>query len=136
MDLFSRRIVGWAMADHMQTSLAQQALDMAMLQREPAQGLLHHSDQGSQYTSDAYQRSLLAYRCTVSMSRVGNCFDNAAIESFFHTLKTECATQPFATRAQARTAIFEYIEIWYNRTRLHSALDYTSPAEFEQIPRH
>jgi len=136
MDLFSRRIVGWAMADHMQTSLAQQALDMAMLQREPAQGLLHHSDQGSQYTSDAYQRSLLAYRCSVSMSRVGNCFDNAVIESFFHTLKTECATQPFATRAQARTAIFQYIESWYNRRRLHSAIDYLSPAEFEQIPRH
>jgi transposase InsO family protein len=136
MDLFSRRIVGWAMADHMQASLAQRALDMAVLRREPAKGLLHHSDQGSQYTSHAYQRSLLARSCSVSMSRVGNPFDNAAIESFFHTLKTECATQPFATRAQARTAIFEYIEAWYNRRRLHSALAYLSPAEFEQIPRH
>lgn len=136
MDLFSRRVVGWAMADHMQTSLAQQALDMAMLRRDPAQGLLHHSDQGSQYTSEAYQQSMRTHQCEVSMSRVGNCFDNAPIESFFRTLKAECATRQFANRAQARTAIFEYIEAWYNRQRLHSALNYSSPAEFEQIPGH
>lgn len=136
MDLHSRRIVGWAMADHMRSSLAQQALDMAMLRRGPAHGLLHHSDQGSQYTSQPYQQALRAHRCQVSMSRVGNCFDNAPMESFFRSLKAECATQPFVTRAQARTAIFEYIEAWYNRKRLHSALDYTSPAEFERIPRH
>ncbi len=136
MDLHSRRIVGWAMADHTRASLAQQALDMALVRRAPAHGLLHHSDQGSQYTSQPYQQALRAHHCQVSMSRVGNCFDNAPMESFFHSLKTECAAQPFSTRAQARTAIFEYIEGWYNRQRLHSALNYTSPAEFEQIPRH
>lgn len=136
MDLFSRRVVGWAMADHTRTSLVQEAFEMALLCREPTQGLLHHSDQGSQYTSEVYQHVLRAHHCEVSMSRVGNCFDNAPIESFFGTLKAECAKQPFATRAQARTAIFEYIEAWYNRQRLHSALDYRSPAEFEQIPRH
>jgi putative transposase len=136
MDLFSRRVVGWAMADHTQTSLVQEAFEMALLRRQPDQGLLHHSDQGSQYTSEAFQQILRSHHCAVSMSRVGNCYDNAPIESFFGTLKTECARQQFATRAQARTAIFEYIEIWYNRRRLHSALGYTSPAEFEQIPRH
>jgi putative transposase len=136
MDLFSRRVVGWAMADHTRTSLVQEAFEMAVLRREPTRGLLHHSDQGSQYTSEAYQHVLRSHHCEVSMSRVGNCFDNAPIESFFRTLKAECATQQFASRAQAHTAIFEYIEAWYNRTRLHSALDYQSPAEFEQIPRH
>lgn len=136
MDLFSRRVVGWAMADHTQTSLVQEAFEMAVLRRQPDQGLLHHSDQGSQYTSEAFQQILRSQHCCVSMSRVGNCYDNAPIESFFGTLKTECARQQFATHAQARTAIFEYIEIWYNRRRLHSTLDYTSPAEFEQIPRH
>jgi len=136
MDLFSRKVVGWAMADHTRTSLVQAAFEMALLQRQPAQGLLHHSDQGSQYTSEAYQQALAAHHCQVSMSRVGNCYDNAAIESFFGTLKAECARQRFATRTQARTAIFEYIEAWYNRRRLHSALDYVSPSEFEQIPRH
>jgi len=136
MDLFSRRVVGWAMADHTQTSLVQEAFEMALLRRQPDQGLLHHSDQGSQYTSEAFQQILRSHHCAVSMSRVGNCYDNAPIESFFGTLKTECARRQFATRAQARTAIFEYIEIWYNRRRLHSALDYTSPTDFEQIPRH
>ena len=136
MDLFSRRVVGWAMAEHTRTALVQEALEMALLQRAPAPGLLHHSDQGSQYTSEAYQQLLQARHCEVSMSRVGNCFDNAPIESFFRTLKAECARQQFATRAQARTAIFEYIEVWYNRRRLHSALAYLSPAEFESAPRH
>ena len=136
MDLFSRKIVGWAMAEHMETSLVQEALKMAMLRREPSCGLLHHSDQGSQYTSEAFQQSLAAYHCQVSMSSVGNCFDNAAMESFFATLKTECATKQFATRAQARTAIFEYIEAWYNRQRLHSSLGYLSPMEFERISGH
>lgn len=136
MDLYSRRVVGWAMADHTRTSLVQAALEMALLRREPAAGLLHHSDQGSQYTSEAYQQLLRARGCEVSMSRVGNCFDNAPMESFFHSLKEECAPQQFATKAQARSQIFEYIEAWYNRRRLHSALDYHSPAEFESIPRH
>jgi putative transposase len=136
LDLFSRRVVGWAMANHMETSLVQEALEMALWQRHPPQGWMHHSDQGSQYTSEAYQQALAAHDCQVSMSRVGNCFDNAAMESFFATLKTECARQRFATRAQARTAIFEYIEGWYNRKRLHSALDYLSPTEFELQSRH
>ena len=136
LDLFSRRVVGWAMADHMEASLVEDALKMALQQRQPEAGLLHHSDQGRQYTSVAYQNRLANAHCQVSMSRTGNCYDNAAMESFFGTLKTECATQPFATRAQARTAIFEFIEAWYNRQRLHSSLDYLSPMEFEQKSRH
>jgi transposase InsO family protein len=136
VDLFSRRVVGWAMEEHMETSLVQQAWNMAVLHRCPSADLLHHSDQGGQYTSDIYLQSLAAHHCQVSMSRVGNCFDNAAMESFFSTLKTECADQPFETRAQARTTIFEYIEAWYNRQRLHSSLDYLSPEEFERKPRH
>jgi putative transposase len=136
MDLFSRQVVGWAMDDHMETSLVEEALKMALLRRHPPQGLLHHSDQGSQYTSEAYQQALAAYHCQVSMSRAGICFDNAVMESFFSTLKTECASQPFTTRAQARTAIFEFIEAWYNRQRLHSSLDYLSPVEFELKSRH
>ncbi len=131
MDLFSRQIVGWAMAEHLQTSLVQDALQMALLRREPPHGLLHHSDQGSQYTSEEYRRCLTASQCEVSMSRVGNCYDNAAMESFFATLKTECATQPFPSRAVARSTIFAYIEAWYNRERLHSSLGYLSPVEFE-----
>ena len=129
--LFSRKIVGWAFADHMQTSLVEEALKMAVLGRHPAAGWMHHSDQGRQYTSEAYQNCLTDFQSQVSMSRVGNCYDNAVMESFFGTLKAECATQQFATRAQARTAIFEYIEAWYNRERLHSSLGYLSPIEFE-----
>ena len=136
LDLFSRRVVGWAMDEHMEASLAQQAWHMVVAQRYPSADLLHHSDQGSQYTSEVYLQSLAAYHCQVSMSRSGNCFDNAAMESFFSTLKTECADEQFDTRAHAHTAIFEYIEAWYNRQRLHSALGYLSPAEFEQKPRH
>lgn len=136
LDLYSRRVVGWAMEEHMEASLVQQAWNMAVLQRCPSPDLLHHSDQGSQYTSEAYQQSLAVHHCQVSMSRTGNCFDNAAMESFFSTLKIECADRQFDTRAQARTTIFEYIEGWYNRQRLHSSLGYLSPAEFERQPRH
>lgn len=136
LDLFSRRVIGWAMDEHMETSLAQNAWNMAVSQRNPSAELLHHSDQGSQYTSDLYQQCLATYHCQVSMSRVGNCFDNAAMESFFSTLKIECADHQFDTRAQAHTAIFEYIEAWYNRQRLHSTLDYLSPVEFERKSRH
>lgn len=136
LDLFSRRVVGWAMDEHMEASLVQRAWNMAISQRSPAAGLLHHSDQGSQYTSEAYQQALAAHHCQVSMSRTGNCFDNAAMESFFSTLKTECAHAQFDTRAQARSAIFEYIEAWYNRQRLHSSLGYLSPLEFELKSRH
>lgn len=136
LDLFSRRIVGWAMADHMEAPLVEAAWNMALTQRYPQAGLLHHSDQGRQYTSTIYQNALATVHCQVSMSRVGNCYDNAAMESFFATLKTECATQPFATRTQARSAIFEYMEAWYNRHRLHSSLGYLSPADFEQNSGH
>lgn len=136
LDLFSRRVVGWAMDEHMDAALVQKAWHMALSQRNPSAELLHHSDQGRQYTSQLYQQSLAVLPCRVSMSRVGNCYDNAVVESFFATLKTECADHQFATRAQARTAIFEYIEAWYNRQRLHSALGYLSPLEFEQKSRH
>jgi len=136
IDLFSRRVVGWAMDEHMEASLVQQAWNMAVAQRGPVAGLMHHSDQGRQYTSQAYQRDLAAHHCQVSMSRVGNCFDNAAMESFFSSLKTECAQVQFATRTLARTAIFAYIEGWYNRQRLHSSLGYLSPVEFELQSRH
>jgi transposase InsO family protein len=131
LDLCSRRVVGWAMDERAETSLVQAAWQMAVAQRQPAPGLLHHSDQGSQYTSDTYQQALQSIPCQISMSRVANCYDNAAMESFFSTLKTECAHTQFASRAQARTTIFEYIEGWYNRQRLHSSLGYLSPAEFE-----
>ena len=136
LDLYSRMVVGWAMADHMETSLVADALAMALARRHPAAGFLHHSDQGSQYTSLAYQQTLAAHNCQVSMSRVANCYDNAVMESFIGTLKSECASAQFASRAQARTAIFAYIEIWYNRQRLHSSLGYLSPVEFEQLSGH
>lgn len=131
MDLFSRTIVGWSMADHMRAELVEQALLMALGRRAPIDGLLHHSDQGSQYTSTLVQALLTARHIQVSMSGVGNCYDNAPMESFIGTLKAECAPAPFATRAEARLTIFEYIEVWYNRQRLHSSLDYLSPAAFE-----
>lgn len=136
LDLYSRMVVGWAMADHMEASLVEAAFRMALVRRHPPSGLLHHSDQGSQYTSLAYQQHLALQACQVSMSRVGNCYDNAVMESFFGTLKTECVTGQFATRAQARTTIFEYIEVWYNRHRLHSSLGYLSPVEFVQFSGH
>jgi len=136
LDLFSRKVVGWAMSETMDTALVEAAWRMALVTRQPEPGLLHHSDQGSQYTSAAYQNSLTSALAELSMSRVGNCYDNAVIESFFGTLKTECVTNQFATRALARTAIFEYIEVWYNRQRLHSTLGYLSPVEFERSIGH
>ncbi len=116
----------------MDTVLVETALHMALQTRQPDASLLHHSDQGSQYTSAAYQSRLTDTKIQLSMSRVGNCYDNAVAESFFGTLKAECVTQQFATR----TTIFEYIEVWYNRQRLHSTLGYLSPVEFEQQHRH
>ncbi len=132
LDVFSRRLVGWAMADHMREDLVEDALRLALAQRRPGRDLLHHSDQGSQYTSDDYQALLAQHRIMVSMSRSGDCFDNAMMESFWGTLKAECATTPFPSRDAARLAIFDYLEVWYNRQRLHSALGYTSPATFER----
>jgi putative transposase len=132
LDIFSRRVVGWAMADHMAETLVEDALRLALAQRQPGRNLLHHSDQGSQYTSQDYLALLAQRGITVSMSRTGDCYDNAMMESFWGTLKAECASTPFATRAEARLAIFDYLEVWYNRQRLHSSLGYTSPAIFER----
>lgn len=131
MDLFSRQIVGMAMADHLRTDLVESALDMALTQRRPPRNLLHHSDRGSQYTSLDYQKRLSASYMTVSMSRVGNCWDNAPMESFWATLKRECADVTFASHTQARTEIFSYIMGFYNLQRRHSTLGYISPYTFE-----
>lgn len=136
LDLFSRKVVGWAMCEHMETDLVQAAWAMALANRHPPPGLLHHSDQGRQYTALAYQQALTRRKSRISMSRVGNCYDNAVMESFFATLKSECVTAPFASRAQARTSIFAFIEIWYNRQRLHSTLGYYSPVDFERLSGH
>jgi putative transposase len=128
MDLCSRKIVGWSMADHMETSLVSDALRMAIAHRYPGEGLLHHSDRGSQYASDDY----MTHGMEVSMSGVGQCWDNAVKESFWATLKTELVHhERYATRDHARAAIFEYIEVFYNRKRLHSSLGYVSPEQFE-----
>jgi len=132
LDLFSRRVIGWAMSPKMDAEMVETALRMALLGRRPPAGLLHHSDQGSQYTSSAYLICLNEALAVLSMSGAGNCYDNAVMESFFSTLKTECVTGIFLTHAQARTVIFEYMEVWYNRQRLHSTLGYYSPVDFEQ----
>ena len=132
LDLFSRKVIGWAMRQSMDTVLVETALRMALLERQPKAGLLHHSDQGSQYTSAAYLDCLNTSLARISMSRTGNCYDNAVAESFFSTLKTECVPGPFLTHSQARTTIFEYMEVWYNRQRIHSTLGYHSPVDFEQ----
>jgi transposase InsO family protein len=132
IDLCSRRIVGWSMADHMQTDLVADALTMALIRRQPPAGLLHHSDRGVQYASDDYQALLQDNRIQVSMSGKGDCWDNAVMESFWATLKTELVHhEHYATRQQARRSIFEYIEVFYNRKRLHSSLGYVSPEAFE-----
>ena len=136
LDLYSRRVVGWAMGEHNDTNLVVNAWLMAITHRHPPQQLLHHTDRGSSYTSEAYRQLLEQAGCQISMSRTGNCYDNAAMESFFATLKGECAVTSFATRAEARSSIFEYIEVWYNRQRLHSSLGYLSPMEFEQSSGH
>jgi transposase InsO family protein len=134
MDLFSRRIVGWAMGETMHASLVERALVMAIDQRVPSAGLLHHSDRGVQYAAQVFQGLLERQGIECSMSRKGNCYDNAVKESFFHTLKTElCDRQHYRTRDEARASVFEYIEVFYNRQRLHSTLDYCSPEEFETL---
>ncbi len=138
MDLFSRRIVGWAMDARMTDDLSQQALTMALGRRTvSAQQLLHHSDRGSQYTSGDYQRLLTQHQIHVSMSGVGNCYDNAPMESFFSLLKTELTHhERYATRQAAQTSIFDYIEVFYNRRRIHSALGYLTPLAHEERWRH
>jgi transposase InsO family protein len=132
-DLYSRRVVGWSMADRLESRLVVDALELAVQRRLPAEGLLAHSDRGSQYASDHYQRLLAKYGITCSMSRPADCWDNAPMESFFATLKKELIHDvDFATRAEARAAITEYIEVFYNTKRRHSSLGYVSPAEYEQ----
>jgi transposase InsO family protein len=131
LDAFSRRIVGWSVGERLTKSLVCDAWHMAVGQRGTPR--LHHSDQGSQYTCDDYLSLLETAEVQISMSAVGRCYDNAMQESFWGTLKTECAHYPFPSRAAARIALFEYIEIWYNRQRRHSALGYLSPCQFEQL---
>src|SRR6185436_5558674 len=132
IDLASRRVVGFALADHMRTSLVEEALTMALTSRRPGPGLIFHSDRGSQYTSTAFRALLERHQVRQSLSRVRQCWDNAVAESFFATLKTEpIYRQPLPTVAAARTAVFEYIEAFYNRKRLHSALGYQSPSAYE-----
>lgn len=133
LDLFSRRIVGWACGEHLDASLCIQALQRALQQRRPALGLIHHSDRGVQYASHEYRQALTQAGFTRSMSRQGNCYDNAFIERFWSTLKTECTErQTFATRAEAELALFDYIETFYNPVRLHSSLGFRSPRDFEE----
>ena len=133
LDLGSRRCVGWAMRDTLEGELALSALRMARAARCPAPGLLHHSDRGSQYCAAAYQRELAAHGMIASMSRKGDCYDNAVAESFFATLEFELLMKnDWETREDARRAIFRYIETWYNRKRRHSTLGYVSPAAYEE----
>jgi putative transposase len=134
LDLYSHRVIGWAMAATQDEALIERAFQMALLGRQPPAGVLFHSDRGSQYTSEAYRGLLANVGVTVSMSRTGNCYYNAVTESFFGTLKGECVERTsFQTRGQARQTIFEYVECFYNRVRRHSTLGYVSPAAFEQL---
>lgn len=134
LDLFSRRVVGWAMQSSMTSQLVTDALLMAVWRRGPSGAMLHHSDQGSQYTSETFQRLLAELGIACSMSRAGNVWDNAVMESFFSTLKIErCHRQPYLTRDAARADIFDYIERFYNLTRRHSALSNQSPIDFERL---
>jgi putative transposase len=133
LDVFSRRVVGWAMADHLRTELVVDALDMAIWNRRPAAGLVHHSDQGCQYTSLAFGRRLHEAGLVGSMGTVGDCYDNAVTESFFATLECELLDRSrFVTRTQARTAVFDYLEGFYNPRRRHSTLGQLSPVDYER----
>jgi transposase InsO family protein len=133
IDLYSRKIVGWSMNDTMKVSLVNDALKMALRTRNPQRGLIWHTDRGSQYASYEHKDLLKSYGIIQSMSRKGNCLDNAVAESFFHTLKTELVHhQIYHTKKQAKQSIFEYIEVFYNRERMHSANDNLSPVEFEK----
>ena len=133
LDLCSRAVVGWSMANHMRAELVTQALSMAIGQRQPAAGLIMHTDRGSQYGAESYRQLLTQHGMQPSMSRKGNCWDNAVAESFFHTLKTELIyLEDFDTHEQAQTVVFEYIEVFYNRQRCHSANGYLAPRAYEQ----
>ncbi len=132
LDVYTRRIVGWSMGESLDTPLTIRALQMAIAQRRPQPKLIVHSDRGSQFAAAAYRQVLAAHQLVPSMSRKGNCYDNAFIESFWSSLKYEVAYhRRFATRTEARAAVFDYIEAFYNRTRLHSSLGYVSPVTFE-----
>lgn len=132
MDLYSRRIVGWSMSTSLRSTLVVDAMQMAIRSRSPLTGLIHHSDRGVQYTSADFRQLLETHGIQSSMSRTGNCYDNAAKESFFHTLKTELVNhEHYQTRDEARASVFDYIEAFYNRFRIHSTLGYRSPAQFE-----
>ncbi len=133
IDLYSRRIVGWSMDDNMKTPLVNDALNMALISRKPPKGLIWHTDRGSQYASYSHRDLLELHGIKQSMSRKGNCWDNAVAESFFHTLKTELVYhETYETKAQANQSIFEWIEVYYNRQRMHSANNNLSPVEFEE----
>lgn len=133
LDLATRKIVGWSMRDHMRTELPLAALIMASRRQRPAEGLICHSDRGSQYGSEMYAKQLIAMKAKPSMSRTACCYDNAPMESFFHTLKVELVHQRrWATREKARRDLFAYIEGYYNRRRIHSALGYRTPEQAER----
>jgi putative transposase len=133
LDAYSRKVIGWAFADHLRTELATAALQMALTNRRPRPGVIHHSDRGVQYLSAAYTQVLRAHGLRHSVGRPGTCWDNAVAESFFATLKNELIyVHAWPSRQTARTAVFSYIEGWYNRARLHSTLSYTSPALYEE----
>ena len=134
IDLFNRMVVGWSMGNRITQELTLSALRMALWKRKPGRGLLSHSDRGSQYTSKAYRKLLSDHGIVCSMSRKGNCWDNAVAESFFHTFKTELVYhEDYGTRAEAKSDIFDWIEVFYNRKRRHSSLGYLSPARFEAM---
>lgn len=133
VDIYSRYVVGWAMSKERDEQLVTKAVEMALTQRKPGAGLVHHSDRGSQYTRQGYLAVLKEAEIQVSMSRKGDCYDNALMESFFGTLKEECVErQTYQTRAEARSSVFKYIEVFYNRQRRHSSLGYVSPSIYEQ----
>jgi transposase InsO family protein len=133
LDTYSRKIVGWAMGKQHDTTLVEAALQMALQKRHPAAGLIHHSDRGSEYASARYQTVLQQHDIQASMSGKGDCYDNAMMESFWATVKEECCgTTIFATRDEAKSALFSYIEVYYNRKRLHSSLGYMSPVDYEE----
>ena len=136
IDLYSRKIVGWSMSNRMTAELVNKALLMAIWQRKPSKGLVWHSDRGSQYASDSHLQIIKQHNIIQSMSRKGNCWDNAVAESFFHTLKIELIYQnKFKTREEAKNVIFEYIEVFYNRIRVHSTNNYCSPVDYEKIQK-
>lgn len=133
LDLYSRRVVGWAMSAHPNQRLVVDALRMAIVQRRPAPGLIHHSDQGVQYSASDYRRLLAEHDIIPSMSRKGNCHDNACVESFFSHLKNDVTYHtPFATRDEARSSLFDYIEVFYNRQRIHQTLGFKTPSDYER----